>query len=109
MTSSAHPSGGARQPGSQAARATDTETGLRLETGQSRAVSRSEHNNQDSRDMADSEMSPKAKVTYDQNKFEVDLNVSEYLPEVMRLSDIVISKVFLDFILRVMSVCTILR
>ena len=32
--------------------------------------------------MADSEMSPKAKVTYDQNKFEVDLNVSEYLPEV---------------------------
>jgi len=31
--------------------------------------------------MADSEMSPKAKVTYDQNKFEVDLNVSEYLPE----------------------------
>jgi len=31
--------------------------------------------------MADSEMSPKAKVTYDQNKFEVDLNVTEYLPE----------------------------
>ena len=100
MTSSAHPSGGARQTGSQAARATDTETGLRLETGQSRAVIRSEHNNQpgDSRDMADSEMSPKAKVTYDQNKFEVDLNVSEYLPEVMRLSVVVISKVFLDFI-----------
>ena len=48
--------------------------------------------------MADSEMSPKAKVTYDQNKFEVDLNVSEYLPEVMRLNVIVINKVFLDFI-----------
>jgi len=31
--------------------------------------------------MADSETSPKAKVTYDQNKFEVDLNVAEYLPE----------------------------
>ena len=59
--------------------------------------------------MADSEMSPKAKVTYDQNKFEVDLNVSEYLPEVNRLSDIVTSQVFLDFISRVMSVCTILR
>ena len=28
--------------------------------------------------MADSEMSPKAKVTYDQNKFEVDLNVAYY-------------------------------
>ena len=59
--------------------------------------------------MADSEMSPKAKVTYDQNKFEVDLNVSEYLPEVKRLSVIVTSQVFLDFISRVMSVCTILR
>ena len=39
--------------------------------------------------MADSEMSPKAKVTYDQNKFEVDLNVSEYLPEVTSPSVIV--------------------
>ena len=48
--------------------------------------------------MADSEMSPKAKVTYDQNKFEVDLNVAEYLPEVIRPSVIVISEVFLDFI-----------
>ena len=99
MTSSAHPGGGgqaARQSGGPGHRPWDwPET---EETGQSRAVIRSEHNNQpgDSRDMADSEMSPKAKVTYDQNKFEVDLNVSEYLPEVMRLS--VISKVFLDFI-----------
>ena len=59
--------------------------------------------------MADSEMSPKAKVTYDQNKFEVDLNVSEYLPEVNRPSVIVTSQECLDFILRVMSVCTILR
>ena len=32
--------------------------------------------------MADSDMSPKAKVTYDQHKFEVEFNVSEYLPEV---------------------------
>ena len=33
-------------------------------------------------DMGDSDMSPKAKVTYDQHKFEVEFNVSEYLPEV---------------------------
>ena len=32
--------------------------------------------------MTDSEMSPKAKVTYDQHKFEVEFNVTEYLPEV---------------------------
>ena len=32
--------------------------------------------------MPDQEMSPKAKVTYDQHKFEVELNVTEYLPEV---------------------------
>merc|ERR1712213_156570 len=32
-------------------------------------------------DMGDSEMSPKAKVTYDQHKFEVEFNVTEYLPE----------------------------
>merc|ERR1711963_925772 len=32
-------------------------------------------------DMGDSDMSPKAKVTYDQHKFEVEFNVSEYLPE----------------------------
>ena len=108
---------GARQPGSQAARAADTETGLRprLETGDRTVPGgdlRSQHNTQTtshSRNMADSEMSPKAKVTYDQNKFEVDLNVAEYLPEVIRLSVIVISEVFLDFILSVMSVCTILR
>merc|ERR1711988_798203 len=31
--------------------------------------------------MGDSDMSPKAKVTYDQHKFEVEFNVSEYLPE----------------------------
>ena len=54
-------------------------------------------------------MSPKAKVTYDQNKFEVDLNVTEYLPEVTRPCVIVITEVFLDFILTVMSLCTILR
>ena len=106
---------GARQPGSQAARAADTETGLRLETGDRTVPGgdlRSQHNTQTtshSRNMADSEMSPKAKVTYDQNKFEVDLNVAEYLPEVIRPSVIVISEVFLDFILSVMSVCTILR
>ena len=34
------------------------------------------------RTMPDQEMSPKAKVTYDQHKFEVELNVTEYLPEV---------------------------
>ena len=56
--------------------------------------------------MTDSEMSPKAKVTYDQNKFEVDLNVTEYLPEVGGTSVMVISEVFWDFI---SSVCTILR
>ena len=27
-------------------------------------------------------MSPKAKVSYDQNKFEVEFNVADYLPEV---------------------------
>ena len=27
-------------------------------------------------------MSPKARVTYDQHKFQVEFNVSEYLPEV---------------------------
>lgn len=59
--------------------------------------------------MSDSDMSPKAKVTYDQNKFEVDLNVTEYLPEVTRPCVIVITEVFLDFILTVMSLCTILR
>ena len=32
--------------------------------------------------MTESEMSPKAKVTYDQHKFEVEFNVTEYLPEV---------------------------
>ena len=32
--------------------------------------------------MGDSDMSPKAKVSYDQNKFEVEFNVAEYLPEV---------------------------
>ena len=32
--------------------------------------------------MGDSDMSPKARVTYDQHKFEVEFNVSEYLPEV---------------------------
>merc|ERR1712029_517055 len=31
--------------------------------------------------MSESEMSPKAKVTYDQHKFEVEFNVTEYLPE----------------------------
>ena len=32
--------------------------------------------------MGDSDMSPKAKVSYDQNKFEVEFNVADYLPEV---------------------------
>ena len=32
--------------------------------------------------MGDSDMSPKARVTYDQHKFQVEFNVSEYLPEV---------------------------
>ena len=32
--------------------------------------------------MGDSDMSPKAKVSYDQHKFEVEFNVSDYLPEV---------------------------
>eukprot|EP00092_Neocalanus_flemingeri_P097854 GFUD01124766.1.p1 GENE.GFUD01124766.1~~GFUD01124766.1.p1 ORF type:complete len:466 (-),score=135.54 GFUD01124766.1:124-1521(-) len=31
--------------------------------------------------MGDSDMSPKAKVSYDQNKFEVEFNVADYLPE----------------------------
>merc|ERR1711902_20058 len=31
--------------------------------------------------MSESEMSPKAKVTYDQHKFEVEFNVTDYLPE----------------------------
>jgi len=31
--------------------------------------------------MGDSDMSPKAKVSYDQHKFEVEFNVSDYLPE----------------------------
>jgi len=31
--------------------------------------------------MSDQEMSPKAKVTYDQHKFEVEFNVTDYLPE----------------------------
>jgi len=31
--------------------------------------------------MGDSDMSPKAKVSYDQNKFEVEFNVTDYLPE----------------------------
>lgn len=35
----------------------------------------------DSASMGDSDMSPKAKVSYDQNKFEVEFNVAEYLPE----------------------------
>ena len=38
------------------------------------------YNNTDN--MGDSDMSPKARVTYDQNKFQVEFNVSEYLPEV---------------------------
>ena len=38
------------------------------------------HNDTDN--MGDSDMSPKARVTYDQNKFQVEFNVSEYLPEV---------------------------
>ena len=38
------------------------------------------YNNTDN--MGDSDMSPKARVTYDQHKFQVEFNVSEYLPEV---------------------------
>merc|ERR1712038_810046 len=37
--------------------------------------------NTNTNNMGDSDMSPKAKVTYDQHKFEVEFNVSEYLPE----------------------------
>ena len=33
--------------------------------------------------MSEQEMSPKAKVTYDQHKFEVEFNVTDYLPEVI--------------------------
>ena len=35
--------------------------------------------------MGDSDMSPKARVTYDQHKFQVEFNVSEYLPEVRQI------------------------
>ena len=37
--------------------------------------------------MADSDMSPKAKVSYDQSKFEVEFNVSEYTPEVSKVGN----------------------
>merc|ERR1712038_460207 len=37
--------------------------------------------NTNTNNMGDSDMSPKARVTYDQHKFQVEFNVSEYLPE----------------------------
>ena len=33
----------------------------------------------------ESDMSPKAKVSYDQDKFQVEFNVQDYTPEVSKL------------------------